>query len=50
MLTLDAGKVVPSIGASVGFGRFRFDAVFAYVFTPTIEVDPAEADAPGFDA
>lgn len=43
VLTLDAAKVVPSVGASVGFGRFRFDAVFAYVFSPSVDVDPADA-------
>lgn len=40
VLTMDAEKWVASIGASVGFGRWRFDAVFAYMVASTVDVSP----------
>lgn len=43
VLTMDADKWVASIGASLGVGRWRFDAVFAYMIADTVAVSPEEA-------
>lgn len=42
-LTLDTDKFVGSLGASLHYGRFRFDAVFAYMFASSVVVDPRSA-------
>lgn len=42
-LTLDSDKFVGSLGASLYYGRFRFDAVFAYMFASSVVVDPRDA-------
>ena len=42
-LTLDTDKFVGSVGASLHYGRFRFDAVFAYMFASSVVVDPRTA-------
>lgn len=41
VLTMDAEKWVASLGASLGFGRWRFDAVFAYMVADSVAV-PAD--------
>lgn len=43
VLTMDASKWVASLGASVGFGRWRFDAVFAYMVADAVAVPPDAA-------
>lgn len=42
-LTLDTDKFVGSLGASLHYGHFRFDAVFAYMFASSVVVDPRTA-------
>ena len=42
-LTLDSSKVVGTLGASLHYGHFRFDAVFAYMFGSSVVVDPHTA-------
>ncbi len=42
-LTLDSDKFVGSLGASLHYGHFRFDAVFAYMFASSVVVDPRTA-------
>ncbi|MFO0592083.1 MAG: outer membrane protein transport protein [Polyangiaceae bacterium] len=43
VLTLDADKIVPSVGVSVHFGKLRLDAVYAHVIMFDRQVDPATA-------
>jgi long-chain fatty acid transport protein len=43
VLTMDANKWVAALGASLGYGRWRFDATFAYMIADTVTVTPAEA-------
>jgi long-chain fatty acid transport protein len=44
VLTVDANKVTPAIGAGLHVGdALRFDAVLGYVIAETVEVDPADA-------
>lgn len=42
-LTVDTDKFVGSLGASLHYGHFRFDAVFAYMFASSVVVDPRAA-------
>jgi len=42
-LTVDTDKFVGSLGASLHYGHFRFDAVFAYMFATSVVVDPRAA-------
>ncbi|MEZ4410530.1 MAG: outer membrane protein transport protein [Polyangiales bacterium] len=42
-LTLDAQKFVGSLGASLAWRRWRFDAVFAYMFASSVDVSTSEA-------
>jgi long-chain fatty acid transport protein len=42
-LTLDTDKFIGSLGASLHYGHFRFDAVFAYMFASSVVVDPRTA-------
>lgn len=42
-LTLDSNKFVGSLGASLHYGHFRIDAVFAYMFANSVVVDPRNA-------
>ncbi|MFO0629356.1 MAG: outer membrane protein transport protein [Polyangiales bacterium] len=43
VLTMDANKWVAALGASLGYGRWRFDATFAYMIADTVTVAPSEA-------
>lgn len=43
VMTMDADKFVASLGASLGFGRWHVDAVFAYMFASSVVVDPRDA-------
>lgn len=43
VLTMDAEKFVGSLGASLAVGRWRIDAVFAYMFASSVAVDPRDA-------
>lgn len=43
VLTMDASKWVAAMGASLGYGRWRFDATFAYMIADTVAVSPDEA-------
>jgi long-chain fatty acid transport protein len=38
VLTLDTGKLMPSVGASVSFGGVRLDVVYAHQFNPAVTV------------
>lgn len=42
-LTLDSQKLVGSLGASISWHHWRFDAVFAYMFASSVEVSTSEA-------
>lgn len=43
VLTMDASKWVAALGASLSYGRWRFDASFAYMIASTVTVSPDEA-------
>ncbi|MBL8602458.1 MAG: outer membrane protein transport protein [Myxococcales bacterium] len=43
VLTMDADKFVTSLGASLRYRRWRFDAAFAYMFASSVVVDPRDA-------
>ncbi len=43
VLTLDAPKATPSVGASFAWDRYRLDAVYAHSFLPTIDVGVDDA-------
>ena len=46
-LTVDANKVIPSVGVGIYVGNhLRFDATFTKVFMFPVTVDPAEAKVP----
>ncbi len=40
--TIDLDKVVASIGGGLHIGKWRFDAVFARVFTASVKVEPED--------
>lgn len=46
VLTLDALKVLGTLGAGFGRGGWRIDASFAYAYSPTVVVDPTQARVP----
>jgi long-chain fatty acid transport protein len=46
VLTVDIDKVTVAGGFGVGYEGWRFDAVYAYVFGPDVEVDPDDAAVP----
>jgi long-chain fatty acid transport protein len=46
LLTLDALKVIGTVGAGLGRDRWRLDASFAYAYSPPVIVDPAVARIP----
>ncbi len=43
VLTIDQNKVTAAGGASMHWGKFRFDVVYAHVFGFDVDVDPANA-------
>ena len=45
-LTIDADKVIASIGAGMFVGHFRFDAGYSHVFQSDVTVTPQEAAIP----
>jgi long-chain fatty acid transport protein len=46
VMTLDALKVLGTLGAGFGRGGWRIDASFAYAYSPTVNVDPTQARIP----
>ncbi len=45
-LTVDGNKFTTSLGLGLHVGKWRFDAVYAHIFVPNQDVDPAEAQSP----
>lgn len=46
VMTLDAMKLIGTLGAGFGRGGWRIDASFAYAYSPTVNVDPTQARIP----
>jgi len=46
VLTVDGPKGTLALGASLGFGRWRFDAVYAHIFVAVTDLDPRDARSP----
>src|SRR5690606_31375423 len=46
VLTVDIDKVTLALGLGLGVDAWRFDAVFAHVFGPDVEVPAADARSP----